>query len=465
MIRLIGWIVASLLVTVGLAWLVSLPGTVTIELAGYRMQPKIGTAAIILIAAMVVVLVLWSILWQILSAPRRLARRARTRRKDRGAAALSESVIALAEGDAERARLLAREARANLPASAAARLIEARSDLALGDMQSARQNYRALIDDRRTGLAALAGLYEQARTQERVGAALIFARKALALAPATGWARGAVFDDLTRTGKWAQALDMVAAEPARSRAEKAKKKRRLAILHTAIAREGEVGQPSTALENALKALKLQPDFVPAGLIAARIHINRGDRRKAQALLRRLFKATPHPEIAMLYVESVPGASAVDRLKRARELIPVPPAEAALAIVLGRAAADAYEWTLARSALAPFVEHAPTQGVATLMAEIEEGQNGDQGKAREWLARAVKAPRDPVWTADGVISDEWEPISPVTGRLDAFEWKVPVREAASAQERSAPDIAPQSAAPLPAPERPAGEALAEPDRIG
>jgi HemY protein len=60
-----------------------------------------------------------------------------------------------------------------------------------------------------------------------------------------------------------------------------------------------------------------------------------------------------------------------------------------------------------------------------MAEIEEGQSGDQGKAREWLARAVRAPRDPAWTADGIVSDEWEPLSPVTGRLDAFEWKVPV----------------------------------------
>jgi HemY protein len=61
----------------------------------------------------------------------------------------------------------------------------------------------------------------------------------------------------------------------------------------------------------------------------------------------------------------------------------------------------------------------------MMAEIEEGQNADQGKAREWLARAVKAPRDPVWTADGITADEWEPTSPVSGRLDAFEWKQPV----------------------------------------
>ena len=90
-----------------------------------------------------------------------------------------------------------------------------------------------------------------------------------------------------------------------------------------------------------------------------------------------------------------------------------------------AAIDAYDWPLARKALAPFIGADATQGVASLMAEIEEGENGDQGKAREWLARAVRAPADPVWIADGITADDWEPVSPVTGRLDAFEWRVPL----------------------------------------
>jgi HemY protein len=42
-----------------------------------------------------------------------------------------------------------------------------------------------------------------------------------------------------------------------------------------------------------------------------------------------------------------------------------------------------------------------------------------------MARALNARRDPAWTADGFVSDNWLPISPVTGRLDAFEWKDPL----------------------------------------
>jgi HemY protein len=41
-----------------------------------------------------------------------------------------------------------------------------------------------------------------------------------------------------------------------------------------------------------------------------------------------------------------------------------------------------------------------------------------------LARAAHGRRDPAWVADGVVTDRWAPLSPVTGRLDAFRWEVP-----------------------------------------
>jgi HemY protein len=31
----------------------------------------------------------------------------------------------------------------------------------------------------------------------------------------------------------------------------------------------------------------------------------------------------------------------------------------------------------------------------------------------------------VWTADGYVSATWRPVSPVSGRLDAFQWQTPV----------------------------------------
>jgi HemY protein len=92
--------------------------------------------------------------------------------------------------------------------------------------------------------------------------------------------------------------------------------------------------------------------------------------------------------------------------------------------VARAAIDASEFERARKALAPFIA-APTQRVAMLMAEIERTEHGDSGRAREWTLRAVRALHDPVWTADGYVSDHWRPVSPLTGRLDAFQWQMPL----------------------------------------
>ena len=49
---------------------------------------------------------------------------------------------------------------------------------------------------------------------------------------------------------------------------------------------------------------------------------------------------------------------------------------------------------------------------------EDGR-GDKGRAREWLARAVRAPSDPMWVIDGAASPYWTPISPVTGPQPAL----------------------------------------------
>ncbi len=430
MIRLTYWIIVSLLVTAGIAWLVSLPGTLTLEFLGLRMQPRLGVAAFLVVAAIAVIIFVWGLLRRLVAAPYYLARRARDRRKDQGFVALSDGFIALQAGDAVRARLLAREAQTNLPTNAAAQLLEARADLALGDMHSAREHYRALISNRKTALAALSGLYDQARAQGRTDAALTFAQKAIEIAPHTPWASQAVFDDLTRKGLWDEALDVVTSEPAVSREEKMRKRRRQAVVETARAKLAEPTEPLAGLDHALTALKLQPDFVPAALIAARIYINRGDARKAMSLLRRIWRATAHPDVATLFANAVPGAAATDRLKRIRELVDTPPQNRSAAIALARAAIDAYEWTVARDALANHASPNPSQLVCLMMAEIEEGENSDQGKAREWVNRAVRAPRDPVWTADGITAEEWEPLSPVTGRLDAFEWRVPVSAVAT-----------------------------------
>jgi HemY protein len=84
-----------------------------------------------------------------------------------------------------------------------------------------------------------------------------------------------------------------------------------------------------------------------------------------------------------------------------------------------------------------------------MADIEEA-SGDKGRAREWLARALTAPRDPIWVSDGVASPRWTPVSPVSGDIVPCEWKAPFEmpeqlEPDRPQELAAPEAGPAPAA--------------------
>jgi HemY protein len=142
-----------------------------------------------------------------------------------------------------------------------------------------------------------------------------------------------------------------------------------------------------------------------------------------------WRANPHPDLADAYAHVRLGDSAQQRLSRVEALAAKTSGHVEGALAVARAATEAHEFAKARAALEPLLA-APTQRVAMLMAEIVRGEHGDEGAAREWTLRAVRAAHDPAWTADGYISDRWRPVSPVSGRLDAFQWVTPVAALAS-----------------------------------
>jgi HemY protein len=147
-------------------------------------------------------------------------------------------------------------------------------------------------------------------------------------------------------------------------------------------------------------------------------------RRSMRIVETAWLAHPHPDLADAYAHVKLGDSARQRLVRVETLAAKAPGHLESALAVARAAIDASEFARAREALAPFVA-APTQRVAMLMAEIERPAHGDSGRARAWTLRAVRALHDPVWTADGYVSAVWRPVSPVSGRLDAFQWQMPL----------------------------------------
>jgi HemY protein len=174
----------------------------------------------------------------------------------------------------------------------------------------------------------------------------------------------------------------------------------------------------------MEAVKLAPTLAPAAVLAAKFESEAHQVRRAMRIVEVAWLAQPHPDLADAYAHVRLGDAARQRLVRVETLAAKTPGHIEGALAVARAAIDASEFAKAREALKPLVTD-PTQRVALLMAELERTEHGDSGKARAWTLRAVRARHDPAWTADGYVSDRWRPVSPVTGRLDAFQWQTPV----------------------------------------
>ena len=163
--------------------------------------------------------------------------------------------------------------------------------------------------------------------------------------------------------------------------------------------------------------------VGRGNVARRLSA-KGDYSKASRVIETAWKLLPHPDLAEAYLAVRHGDSSHDKLKRARHLAKFMPTSRESRLLIAKAALDAREFSLARQELEILVLEQPTARVCRLMAELEENESGNAGMMRKWLSRASIAPRDPAWVADGYVSENWGPVSPVSGRIDAFVWTTP-----------------------------------------
>jgi HemY protein len=423
MIRVVLFLVLVGIVAFAYAWLAERPGEVTILWLGRHIDTSVMVvaAAIPLIAALSVLA--WSIFGAILRSPSTVRRALRDRRRARAYRAISRGLVAIGAGDTGTARKFATEADRLAPSEPLALLLSAQTAQLTGDRPAAERAFRAMAARTDTKLLGLRGLYVEAQRRADATAARHYAEAAAQAAPALPWAGQAVLEYRCAAGDWAGALAVLEASRRADRIDRAAYRRQRAVLLTARALADADANPVAARITALEAVKLAPDLVPAAVLAGRLVAESGEHRKAARLLERAWHAHPHPDIAEVYAHLRSGDSARDRLARVQSLTlrPVGHPEGMLAVA--RVALEAGDFASARRALSP-LSAAPTRRVALMMAELEEAEHGDVGRAREWMARALRAPRDPEWIADGFVSEHWMPLSPVTGRLDAFEWKAP-----------------------------------------
>jgi len=427
MYRIILFLLLVALAAWGAAWVADQPGEVLLSWDGGRIHSTLPVFVLALGITVVAAMAAWVVLRALWRLPEKIRKANRERRHARGRHAITQGLLAIGHGDSATARLHADVARRHAAGDPLTLLLHAQSAQLDGNRAAAREAFEAMATREDTRLLGLRGLFIEAQRADDVVAAVAIAEEALKTSPSSAsvtWAAQAVLGFRCARADWTGALAILDNNLASGLIDKNTWRRQRGVLLTARALELETTDRDQSRDVVMEAVKLAPTLVPAAVLAAKFQSEAHQIRRAMRLVEAAWLAQPHPDLADAYAHVKLGDSARQRLVRIETLAAKAPGHFESALAVARAAIDASEFGKAREALTPFIE-APTQRVAMLMAEIERTEHGDSGKARAWTLRAVRALHDPVWTADGYVSERWRPVSPVSGRLDAFQWQMPL----------------------------------------
>ena len=408
----------------GAAWVAEQTGDFVLTWGTLRIKTTLPVFVLALGIVVVAAMMMWAVLRGLWRTPERMRRGRRERRHARGRQAITQGLLAIGHGDSSAARAHAEVARKHAAHDPLALLLHAQSAQLEGDREGAQRAFHAMAERPDMRLLGLRGLFIEAQRADDPVAAVMAAEEALKLSPSSSWASQAVLGFCCAKNDWTGALGILDNNQSAGLIDKATYRRQRGVLLTARALELEKLDRDMSRESVMEAVKLAPTLVPAAVLASKYESEAHQVRRSMRLVETAWLAQPHPDLADAYAHVKLGDSARQRLVRIETLAAKAPGHIEGALAIARAAIDAAEFVKAREALAPFIS-SPTQRVALLMAEIERTEHGDSGRARAWTLRAVRALHDPAWTADGYVSDRWRPVSPVSGRLDAFQWQTPV----------------------------------------
>lgn len=427
--RWIFFLIGLCLAVVAVVWFVQNPGDVTLDWRGRRIETSVGVlllAGVIFGGLCAVIYRFWRFMRR---APRQVGLALKGRRQRKGYEALGRGMVAVAAGDASEARKNARRADSLLEGNAPlTRLLSAQSAQLDGDEKAAERFFNEMLDDPETRFLGVRGLLTQAVKNDKRSDAIELAKRAYSMEPKSDWVASTYFDLQSGDGQWLEA-QKINDDMARNQL----------LTHTEAERRKAVIQfeqsksDATDLKQSLGALKRAcdsaPNLTPAIVALAHRFDTDMKPKKAITLIEKTWPHHPHPDLVTAYWEAKKTTGGLARVKASERLASLNKDHIESHLALARASLDAELWGEARKHLADAGASdglEPPARVCRMMAELEEQENKDLEKAREWLVRAGVAPADPMWVCEscGNAVHTWTAHCGNCRSFDGYRWKVP-----------------------------------------
>lgn len=429
LVRTLLWGLAILAVALAFDWLRDSTGGVTVDLNGRAYGPFAPLEFVGLVLA------IGLLIWLLINAfsfcvalvrffsgdETALSRYWSRSRERRGFDALSEGLIAMAEGDGGKAMTRARKAERLLSRPGLTRLVIAQAAEASGDAPLARTYYKQLASEPDTAFVGTKGLLAEALRKGETDRALKLAEHAYALKPKNAEVLTTLFGLQSQTENWAGARATLGASVTSKTLPKDVATRREAVLLLAEARDSnDSGQ---VLSLTFAANKKSPGLVPAAVDAAALHNEHESQRRARRTLKDAWRLNPHPDLAAAFAKLEPKESPSARRKRFKELLDIQPNHQETRLLAAELALADTDFDGAAIALGDLAEAQPSTRSLTIMAAIEKGRGAEDAVVHGWLARAVSAPRGPQWVCSncGAVHVDWSPTCSGCDAFDTLDW--------------------------------------------
>ncbi len=431
MLRAVWFLAKIALVVTAIGWLGPKIGWLTIDWAGYRTEIHGGFALILLFVFMFAVIHLDRIWRAFVSVPAALRRYTAYTRREKGYSALTQGLVAIAAGDARAAEKSAKSAESLIPNTPLTKLLTAQTALLNGNTPKARREFLALLDDSDAAFFGVRGLLTQTLKEGDHAEALQLIRKAENLQPKRNWIVRTRFELECRNRAWAEAGDVLKkAEKMGIYDKDTARHHRQAVLTARAGVNIRDGFLVLAAKQAAQAFALDHSFTPAALLLAKTYEQLGKRRAAMRTIEKAWKASPHPELSVLWLTMMPpskkepsvyetGRDVYNWVKRLTDLNPQ---HRDSLRALGAAALQASLWKEARDKLVQAADY-------RALAKLERAETGNDAKAREWLEMAADYPPDAKWVcADcGQIAAQWSALCPHCAGFNRQDWSIPSTE--------------------------------------
>ena len=422
----------------GAGFLLQAEGGLQIRAMGVELNP--GPLESILLLVLLVFLVwvflkvlsLLSAVWKFLSGDETALSRYFDRNRERkGFDALSQGLMALANGEGSVAMAKAAKADKYLKKPELTNLLTAQAAEMAGDTRKAEETYRKLIENEQTRFVGVRGIMKQKLAEGDTETAIQLAEKAFALKPKHEETGDLLLRLQAEKEDWSGARKTLSTKLRNGQLPRDVHKRRDAVLALSKAKDIISDESSIeARETAIEANRLSPDLIPAAVMAANGYIEQDKARYATRVLKKAWEVQPHPDLAATFAAIAPDETPTERIKRFKALTKLNADHPETKMLLSELHIANEDFPAARRALGDLVEADPDARSVTLMAVIERGEGASDTVVKGWLARALAVPRGPQWICDNCqhIHAEWKPICENCSSFDTLAWKrTPVSE--------------------------------------